>query len=81
MKSAEYFSQLSHGTDFVLKIVIILKVLQLHMSLIMLFCNSVHVPVSGLEASLCYNVISTQNTFVFEESSLVNLVIVHSILS
>jgi hypothetical protein len=77
MKSAGHFSEMSHGRDFVLEVVI---VLQLHMSLIMLFCKSVHVPVSGLEASLCY-VISTQNTFAFEESNLGNLVIVHSILS
>jgi hypothetical protein len=57
MRSAGQFSELSHGRDFLLKFVIILQVLQLHMSLIMLFFNPVHIPVSGLEASLCYNVI------------------------
>jgi len=81
MKSAGYFSELSHGRDFVLKDMIILQVLQLHMSLIMLYCNSVHIPVSGLEAGLCYNTILTQNMFAFEESNLGNLVFIHSILS
>jgi hypothetical protein len=46
-----------------------------------LFCNFVPVQVSGLKASSCYNAISTQNMFAFEEPSLGKLEILQNIVT
>jgi hypothetical protein len=81
MKSAGYFSELSLGRDFVLKVVIILQVLQLHLSLIMFCSVTLHTFKCQDWKQVCVTTLLKKKKCAFEDSNLVNLVILQSILS